>query len=300
MAASIAQGMRFTVDLSAGLIEQPQRGHLRWGDKNANEIRVTVTDGGQPADLTGASASGMFYRPPDGDNVPLTGRIIGNVVTVALNEHCYTEEGQYKADVKLTADGVVRTILTISGYVKKDGSDVLIDVENVVPSVNELLAQLAALKDTTARANAAADRVERMQIDANGLAGDSNMLGGAPASAYAKKGALLLGNGQYTVGAELDFYEPPDNYDYMLGRVAYTGISPSFGGGSGTNRTYILTSITRVSGGVYIYVATLLGTYGTTKFSLSSVRRVLLGDNGTVSSAALDSVQIGALSGYKV
>ena len=184
MAVDIAQPMRFTVDLDAGLVQIPLRTMLRKGDRQANKIIATVMRGKKEADLAGVSASGIFHQPPNGDNIPLEGDVSENTVTVMLHDACYANEGRYTADVKITAGGTTRTILTITGDVTSDGSDVYIDVSGVIPSISELLAQLAALKDTTARANAAADRVEQMQIDASGLAGDSNKLGGKPPEAY--------------------------------------------------------------------------------------------------------------------
>lgn len=155
MATDIAQGLRFTIDLRAGLMQRPQREILMRGDRSANKIVITVMEGDSPASLSGVSASGIFVRQ-SGLEVPLTGSISGNVVTVLLNDHCYVESGHYEAFVRLKAGEALRTILLISGNVYKDGDGAYVDVENVIPSIDDLLAQISAMRQGTEAANAAA------------------------------------------------------------------------------------------------------------------------------------------------
>lgn len=155
MATDIAQGLRFTIDLRAGLMQRPQREILMRGDRSANKIVITVMEGDSPASLSGVSASGIFVRQ-SGLEVPLTGSISGNVVTVRLNDHCYVESGHYEAFVRLKAGEALRTILLISGNVYKDGDGAYVDVENVIPSIDDLLAQISAMRQGTEAANAAA------------------------------------------------------------------------------------------------------------------------------------------------
>ena len=187
MADSIIQPMRFTIDLDSALVTQTGCGQLIYGDKSANVIEVKVQRGGKAIDLTGMTATGAFYRPVDGAEVPLPGAISANVVGVQLIDECYETEGHYEAEVKLSQGEVRRTILSIVGYVHRAGSGAVVNVTGVMPSIPELLAQISAMEAAAERANTAAARAEALAIDANGYAQNAKQLNGKNASEYALK-----------------------------------------------------------------------------------------------------------------
>lgn len=162
---SVAQEMRFKIRLSDGLIEQPQRGMLGYGDQRANKIIIEMmTDGGQPADLMGVTAAGSFYAPPDGDEIGLTGTISGNKITVPLIAKCYAAEGRFSCEIRLTSGNEKRTVLAISGQVLRFGSGAIASVAGVT-NIDELLAEIGAMREATAAANAAVDRAQTL-VDA--------------------------------------------------------------------------------------------------------------------------------------
>lgn len=183
-ALGLMQPMVFTIDVKSGLIQQPVRPQLMKGDRRANRIIVRMMDGGEALDLTGAAVTGSFISPLDGAEIPLTGSVSGNEASVILKDACYAETGHYECNVKLTYGDTERTVLSITGHVLSKGSGAVIDVDNVIPSLDSLLAQIEAMKTATQAAIQAADRVEQMQIDASGLAGDSNKLGGKSPEYY--------------------------------------------------------------------------------------------------------------------
>lgn len=185
MADSIFQPMRFTIDLDSALVTQTGCGRLIYGDKLANVIEVKVLRGGKTIDLTGMTATGAFYRPVDGAEVPLPGAISANMVSVQLIDECYETEGHYEAEVKLLQGEVRRTILSIVGYVHRAGSGTVVNVTGVVPSIPELLAQISAMEAAAERANTAAARAEALAIDANGYAQNAKQLNGKGAEYYA-------------------------------------------------------------------------------------------------------------------
>ena len=187
MADSIIQPMRFTIDLDSALVTQTGCGQLIYGDKSANVIEVKVQRGGKAIDLTGMTATGAFYRPVDGAEVPLPGAISANVVGVQLIDECYETAGHYEAEVKLSQGEVRRTILSIVGYVHRAGSGAVVNVTGVMPSIPELLAQISAMEAAAERANTAAARAEALAIDANGYAQNAKQLDGKDASEYALK-----------------------------------------------------------------------------------------------------------------
>lgn len=118
----ISQPMTFKVDLRNGLVEQPQRESLMRGDKSANRIIAELMYGSETFDITGVEVKGKFCRPPNGDEIDLSGEAEGNVATVQLTDQCYTSGGRYEARVILVLGGVERTVLFISGDVLKSGS----------------------------------------------------------------------------------------------------------------------------------------------------------------------------------
>lgn len=159
---SIAQEMRFRVRMSDGLVERPQRGMLGYGDQRANKIIIEMlTDSGALADLTGVTAAGSFYAPPDGDEIALSGTISGNVVTLALTEECYAAEGHYSCEIRLTSGNEKRTVLAVSGHVLRFGSGAVASVAGVT-NIDELLAEIGAMREATAAANSAVERASAL------------------------------------------------------------------------------------------------------------------------------------------
>lgn len=119
---NIAQPMRFRVDVKTGLVEQPQRESLMKGDKKANRIIVELVNGSETLDITGVTVKGKFCRPPDLDEIELSGTAEGNLAIVQLTDACYAQSGNYQATVSLLFDDVERTVLFISGTVLRSGS----------------------------------------------------------------------------------------------------------------------------------------------------------------------------------
>lgn len=156
-AESLRAPLLYTIDLKDGLIQQPLRPQLMKGDKKANTIIVRVKDGNEGADLTGASAAGTFISPVGGAEIPLSGIVDGNEVSVTLVDECYAEDGYFEANVTLTVGETSRTILSITGQVLSKGSGAIIDIGNVIPSISDIIAQYAAMKQAVEEANAARD-----------------------------------------------------------------------------------------------------------------------------------------------
>lgn len=155
--ADIAQAMRYQIDVKNGLLKQPMTGELMRGDKNANRIIVQLVDGDNSVPLDGVTVTGKFFRGGDGIEIPLDGEANGNEASVLLDEHCYAVDGYFEASVKLTTGTQTRTILTITGNVVSDGEGGILDIENVVPSVADIVAQYQRMQEVTAQTEAARD-----------------------------------------------------------------------------------------------------------------------------------------------
>lgn len=138
------------------------------GDNNAHTWRVTVLDGGEAAQVTG-SVTGYFVRP-DGNTVTVQGSMAGNVASVVLAQACYAQEGAVKAVMRLsTADGAKVTLAAMILPVRNVLTDSIIDPDNVIPSLEDLLAQVAAmeaLNDDVSAAEAGRVAAEQERVTA--------------------------------------------------------------------------------------------------------------------------------------
>lgn len=179
---SITMQMRHKVELNAPLLLKRLPGVLQEGDKEANAFVLEVTQDEKPYPLTGCTVSGYFIRG-DGNGVLLSGTVQGNTATVPLNPACYQVPGYFTAFLRLTTvTGESRTVLKVDGTVDADNVDGVVDKDNVLPSLEELLAQLeameAAREDAIAAANTAtqaAARVEAQVGEAKQAAQDASV-----------------------------------------------------------------------------------------------------------------------------
>lgn len=149
--------MVFQVDIKDGLIQRPIRSQLMKGDKNANTIVVLVKDGEKEADLSGATATGSFISPLDGAEIPLEGSVEGGKISVVLKDECYAEDGFFEASVQLSVGETSRTILSVTGDVLSKGSGAVINIGDVIPSIDDIIAQYAEMKRVTRETQDAAD-----------------------------------------------------------------------------------------------------------------------------------------------
>ena len=125
------------------------------GDNLAHTWRVRVFDGGEAVALTGATVTGYFVRT-DGNTVAIQGSAEGTAAAVTLAPACYAFEGDLKGVMRLTLGGKTVTLSVLTLMVRKVLTDAIIDPGNVIPSLEDLLAQIEAMETATAAANTAA------------------------------------------------------------------------------------------------------------------------------------------------
>ena len=125
------------------------------GDKNAHTFELSLYRGSEEIDLSGASARGYFIRA-DGRTVSVEGAISGNIVTLTLSEGCYYAVGDFNLIIKVFIGESRKSVFWGNGYVVRSATDAIVDEENVIPSLDELLAQIAATESAAKAANQAA------------------------------------------------------------------------------------------------------------------------------------------------
>ena len=159
------------------LLEAPEP--LFTGDKAAHTLTLTVTKGTEPLPLTGGVLRGYFIRG-DGETLFLTGTAEGNTGTLTLPAGCYAAAGAFTLVVKWAGEAEIATLLALTGNVLDSSTDAVADPDRVIPSLSELLQQVAKIESATARADTAAagaeavtqsvtDKLNRGELTGKGL-----------------------------------------------------------------------------------------------------------------------------------
>lgn len=143
-------------ELTAPLTVTPLRHALSSGDERGDRFEVTVTRGGQPVALDGASVQAYFLRASDGGTVALTGSAEGNVAVLELPEACYAVPGRFTLTVKVSVGDARHAVYVAEGAVLRASTEEIIDPGHSVPDLGELLARIAQLEAVTAEGQQAA------------------------------------------------------------------------------------------------------------------------------------------------
>lgn len=154
------------IDLKRG-IQAPQMwpgALMLCGDDKAHTWRVKLLDGGGAATVAG-TVTGYFVRA-DGATVAVGGSLAGNVASVTLAQSCYTVEGDLQAVMRLKTSGGLITLAALILPVRRVLTDSIVDPEHIIPSLDELLAQIKKMEQGTSAAEAAARKLSKVEITA--------------------------------------------------------------------------------------------------------------------------------------
>ena len=165
--------LSFACDLDRGIDRTVIRPALLTGDSQAHTFRIAVSRSGQAVPLAGAGVSGYFIRA-DGVTVPITGSASGSIASVTITDGCYNVPGRFQLVVKLSLSGETSTVFWGDGAVASSRTDAVLDDEDIIPSLDELLAQIAATEEAAAHANSAASTASGAASTANTAASRAN------------------------------------------------------------------------------------------------------------------------------
>lgn len=160
------------------------------GDKNAHTFELSLYRGAEEIDLSGANALGYFIRA-DGHTISIKGETNGNIVTLTLSEGCYYVVGDFHFVIKVSIGEIRKAVFYGVGYVTRSATDAIVDEENVIPSLDELLAQIAAAESAAKAANQAASAASSAATSARqaASAADTNASSANSAANAAKAAA---------------------------------------------------------------------------------------------------------------
>lgn len=165
--------LKYTVDLNKGLQMTPLAPMLATEDDNAHTFVISAVKDGEPQRFTGADVRGFFIRP-DGVTVPINGTVDeeGNA-TVTLTARCYAVAGRFQLAIRIVQGDVKSVIFCGDGSLRKVSTDAFIDEEGIIPSLDELLAQIATIEGAVNNAEAAADRANAAADKAENAKGET-------------------------------------------------------------------------------------------------------------------------------
>lgn len=133
------------------------------GNHKANRVGAIVTKDGAPLSLGGACA-GTVLRA-DGSTVPLTGVISGNQAYVELESACYAIEGSLQVFVTWISGSLQTTLLAAVGTVHITSTGAIIQPGTPIPNIEQLLAQIEAMREATADAETASAFIRAMDCE---------------------------------------------------------------------------------------------------------------------------------------
>lgn len=161
------------IDVDAEILMTPIRTLYASGDKNAHTFDLSLYRNKEPLKIDGAGVIGYFLRA-DGYTVPVNGTASGNVAKVTLAESCYTVVGQFNLIIKVTVGSERKAVFWGNGYITRSQTGSVIDPGKTIPSLDELLAQIAAVEAATKAANTAASTANTAASNADAKAGLAN------------------------------------------------------------------------------------------------------------------------------
>lgn len=138
------------INLNEPLLRSNAGEILATDDRQGNRFGALLHRDGKAVDASGYAVTGYFIRP-NGDTVINEGTAQGNLVYVDLAPECYAHEGVFSLAIKVNGPSITSTIRVIDGYVRLTKTDRQIAPEGLLPDLEELLGQIAAMENAYAK-----------------------------------------------------------------------------------------------------------------------------------------------------
>lgn len=161
------------IDISKRLVRRDVGEILATGDALANRFGARLYDGGAEVAAESLTVTGYYIRP-DGGTLLISGSQSGNMVYVDLPQNCYTYDGAFTLSLKISGGSAVQTLVIFDGRISLTTTDTIIDNERIIPSIEEIRAQMDAMERAEREAIAARDAANTAAHHANSAASTAN------------------------------------------------------------------------------------------------------------------------------
>ena len=148
-------------DLKHVVRVQSLDGNLFSADNAANRVGVILTDNGQPSNIVGGIVA--YLIRPDEATLIISGQSSSNRAWVYLPASAYVKVGPFSLVIK---NGTT-TIGACTGYIYRSTTDEIVDPGHVIPSIEELLAELENMRSATRAAEAAIETANTAAANAD-------------------------------------------------------------------------------------------------------------------------------------
>lgn len=164
---------QYRCDLNRGPCEVTLKMPIMHQDALGDVFRVSVWRKGKVVDLSGLSVRGYLYFASTRQTLPLEGSVTDNCACVTLTSECYAIPGYASLVVQLLDGNIRHTVLKVNMCIDRTGSENVIDPGSIVPTLAELLSQIDAMEQATAKARTAAAAADEARA---GIQGDLTAL----------------------------------------------------------------------------------------------------------------------------
>ncbi|MBE5769500.1 MAG: hypothetical protein E7333_07985 [Clostridiales bacterium] len=108
--------LTFETEMTSGLSLQIIRTLFLQGDQQAHQLKVNLTNDGEPCDLAGCTVSGLMQRS-DGTTLPMTGEVSGGAACLTLPAQAYAVPGRFLLSMQVAKGAMTCTVLLAEGAV---------------------------------------------------------------------------------------------------------------------------------------------------------------------------------------
>jgi len=139
----------------------------------AHKFVISATKSGNAVTLSGGVVARVLRA--DDAMVLVQGTIANGKATITLSKDCYKIPGQISIAIMVSETSTVTTcVYAAVAQIRRSDSDSIVDNDRVIPSIDEILAQLSVMEAATNAANTAADAANTAASNANSKATAAN------------------------------------------------------------------------------------------------------------------------------
>ena len=144
------------------------------GDQEAHTFMLDFLDeDGNQLDLTGAGVV-LYAIRPDNKTVYMEGTVEGKYAVASLDDTCYAYEGKLRCTLVVSKGNVALSAVRVNINIGIANTDAIVDPGETIPSLAELLAQIAVMEAATEAANQATSNANAKADLANAAASTAN------------------------------------------------------------------------------------------------------------------------------